>query len=222
MGVTLKAPVVPSSYASIVNPEEDLSVEYIEAPVIDGTKCAKIEQQDVASKIEYWSEAILCGVLGANSPLGVAEGYVRRIWHQYAVDKVVTGRKWMYLVRFGTIIHRDEVLGKGIFYFDRKPFIVKAWNEHLDLYASAIPSLPIWVQFPELDVKYWAVESLSTLGSLLGILLRIDKQTMEKTYLNYARLLLDLPFEGPFPEFVEYINDKGVVTRQQVPFEWYL
>ena len=56
----------------------------------------------------------------------------------------------------------------------------------------------------------------------MGIPLKTDKQTMEKTYLNYARLLIDIPFEGPFLEYVDYINDKGVVTRQQVPFEWYL
>ncbi|KAJ8419678.1 hypothetical protein Cgig2_024571 [Carnegiea gigantea] len=173
-----------SSYASIVN-LEGFSLEYVEAT------------QDVASEIESCGQAIMCCVLGANPSLGVVEGY-----HQYAIDKVVAARKGLYLVRFGTMIDRDEVLKKGIYYFDQNPFIVKAWNEHLDLDISAITSLPIWVQFPELDVN------LSKLRNLLGIPLKTDKQTMEKTYLNYARLLIDIPFEGPFPEYVDYINDK--------------
>ncbi|KAJ8432995.1 hypothetical protein Cgig2_029445 [Carnegiea gigantea] len=76
------------------------------------------------------------------------------------------------------------------------------------------------VQFPKLDVKYWGVESLSKLGSLLGIPLKSDKPTMEKVYLNHARLLIDAPFDGPFPEYVDYITNKGLVTRQRVKYEW--
>ncbi|KAJ8419756.1 hypothetical protein Cgig2_022413 [Carnegiea gigantea] len=81
----------------------------------------------------------------------------------------------VYLVRFKTIHDKEAVLSKGIYYFNQKPFIVKAWNEHLEINTSSINSLPIWVQFPELDVKYWGVDSLSKLGSLLGIPLKIDK-----------------------------------------------
>ena len=45
---------------------------------------------------------------------------------------------------------------------------------------------------------------------------------MEKVYLSYARLLIDTSLEGPFPEFVDFISDKGLVTRQRVKYEWLL
>ncbi|KAJ8439192.1 LOW QUALITY PROTEIN: hypothetical protein Cgig2_003405 [Carnegiea gigantea] len=173
----------------MVNPDEGLSLKFIEVMVVNGTKCAKIEHQDVAAEIEYWSQAVLCSVLGANPPLLTTQ------------DK-------------------EAVLGKGIYYFDQKPFVVKAWNEHLEIDTNDINSRPIWVQFPQLDVKYWGVDSLSKLGSLLGIPLKTDKQTMEKVYLNYVRLLIDIPLEGPFPEFVDFITDKGLATRQRVKYEW--
>jgi len=84
-------------------------------------------------------------VLGANPPLGVIEGYVRRIWSQFVIYKVVAARKGLCLVRFGAMADKDEVLKKGIYYFDHKPFIVKAWSENLDLDTDTIRSLPIWV-----------------------------------------------------------------------------
>ncbi|KAJ8422255.1 LOW QUALITY PROTEIN: hypothetical protein Cgig2_025875 [Carnegiea gigantea] len=194
--VTIEQHTIKSSYTSIVNPEEGLVLKFIEAPVINGTKCAKIEQQDVTSEIDYWSQAVLCCVLGANPPLGVIEGYVRRIWSQFVIDKVIAARKGLYLVRFKAMVDKDEVLKKGISYFDRKPFIV---------------------QFPELDVKYWGADSLSKIGSAIGIPLKIDKQTIDKTFLSYARLLIDIPLEGPFLEYVDYITDKGrrVVNQEK-------
>ena len=106
----------------------------------------------------------------------------------------------MYLVRFGALADKDEVLKKGIYYFGRKPFIVKARNENLDLDTNGIRSLPVWVQFLELNVKYWGTDSLSKIGSVIGIPLKIDKQTMDKTFLSYTRLLIDIPLEGPFME----------------------
>jgi len=31
---------------------------------------------------------------------------------------------------------------------------VKAWNEELSLDISSLQTLPVWVQFPELEIKY--------------------------------------------------------------------
>ena len=36
----------------MVNPDEGLALKFIEAPVINGVKCAKIERCDIAPEIE--------------------------------------------------------------------------------------------------------------------------------------------------------------------------
>ncbi|KAJ8426568.1 hypothetical protein Cgig2_010627 [Carnegiea gigantea] len=86
-----------TTYAAMVNPDEGLALKFVEASVINGTKCAKIEHQDVAAEIEYWNQVVICCVLGANPPLGVINGYVRRIWSRYEIDKVVAAHKGIYL-----------------------------------------------------------------------------------------------------------------------------
>lgn len=73
---------------------------------------------------------------------------------------------------------------RGVYFFDSKPFIVKGWNPEMDLHTEDIKSLPLWIQFPNLDVKYWGVTSLSKIGSLLGIPIKTDRYTRERSMIK--------------------------------------
>ena len=90
----------------------------------------------------------------------------------------------------------------------------------MDLPTECIKSLPIWIQLPDLDIKFWGTGSLSKLESCLGIPLKTDKYTKDRTMLKYARLLIDISLEGPFPEYIEFFDEVGVLIRQQVIYEW--
>jgi len=135
------------------------------------------------------------------------------------IDKVVMVRKGVFLVRFCNLFDKMTVVQGGVYFFDKKSFIVKAWNEDLSLDTNSLQSLPIWVQFLELDIKYWGLQSLSKLGSMLGIPIKTDKFTKEKTALQYARLLVEMKITGPFPLHIDFINDKDEVIRQEVRYE---
>ena len=43
---------------------------------------------------------LFCCVLGAILPFVVIEGFIRRIWKEYIIDRVVLIKKGLYLVRF--------------------------------------------------------------------------------------------------------------------------
>ncbi|KAJ8427211.1 hypothetical protein Cgig2_015423 [Carnegiea gigantea] len=148
------------------------------------------------------------------------KGFINRIWTKFEIDKILLVKKGLFLVRFAQLQDKIAVENKGIYYFDKKPFLVKGWDQEMDLHTESIKSLPLWVQFSDLDIKYWGLESLSKLGSLLGILLKTDMYTKEKSMLRYARLLIEVPMEGPFPEYIEFFNEYGTLIRQQVIFEW--
>ena len=49
------------------------------------------------------------------------------------------------------------VAQKGVHFFDQKPFIVRAWTPEVEINIDAITSLPLWIQLPELDIKYWGI-----------------------------------------------------------------
>ncbi|KAJ8424909.1 hypothetical protein Cgig2_001552 [Carnegiea gigantea] len=212
--------VVKPTYASLVDPNEGTALEFIPAADINGVKCAKVDFEDIEEEVNYWHNAVLCCILGANPPLAVIEGYVKRIWKDYAINKVLLVKKGFYLVRFEDYQDTLQVIQKGFFTFDQKPFIVKPWSPKMNINTESISSLPIWVHFPELDIKYWGLNSLSKIGSMLGVPLKTDKHTKEKIMLRYARLLIEMPLDGKFPEYVEFANEKGVIIRQMVQYEW--
>ena len=103
---------------------------------------------------KYWRNAVLCSVLKANRPYEVIEAFIKRIWKDYSIDKVAVIKKGFYLVRFQGYHDAMQVVQQGVYQFDHKPFIVKAWTPELEINSEAISTLPRWVQFPELDTKY--------------------------------------------------------------------
>jgi len=98
--------------------------------------------------------------------------------------------------------------------------LVKGWNPFMDLQTESIRSLPVWVQLHALDIKNWGTDSLSKIGSILGIPLKTDKFTKDRQVIRYARLLVEMQIDGPFPEYIEFFNEDGILIRQQVTYEW--
>ena len=90
----------------------------------------------------------------------------------------------------------------------------------MDLHTESIESFPIWVKFPYLNIKYWGLVSLSKIESILGILIKTNKFTKEKEMLKFTRLLIKMSLEGPFLEWIEFINDNDILIRQEVSYEW--
>ena len=211
--------IVFPSYASMVDPNEGTMLEFISATDMNGTKCAKLVEENVEGEIDYWQNAVICCVLGANPLYEVIDGLVRRNWTGLAIDKVLLIEKGLYLVRFLDKGDAVRVAQKGVYHFDQKPFIVKAWTLEMEINVDSITSLPIWIQLPELDIKYWGMQSLSKLGSVIGIPLKTDRYTKDKSMLKYARLLVEMPLEGHFPDYIDFANEKNVIIRQKIVYE---
>ena len=208
------------SFAQLVDPNEGTELNFIPTQVINGTKCTQLEKSDVNDEIQYWQSAVLYTVLGANPPFEVMKGYFNRIWAAYAIDRILYVRKGVFLVRFANLQDKIAVEKRGFYFFDSKPMLVKGWNPHMDLQSETIRSLPLWVQLPALDIKYWGTQSLSKIGSLLGNPIKTDKHTRDKQVIRYARLLIEMPIEGPFPEYIEFFNEDSILVRQPVTYEW--
>lgn len=124
------------------------------------------------------------------------------------------------MVRFENIQDKLTVEKRGIHYFDAKPVVVKGWNPQMHFQTENIKSLPIWVRLPELDIKFWGNESLSKIGSILEIPCKIDRYTKDKMMIKYARMLIEMPLDGQFPDYIKFSNEEEVLIRQQVHYEW--
>ncbi|KAJ8439959.1 hypothetical protein Cgig2_013586 [Carnegiea gigantea] len=90
----------------------------------------------------------------------------------------------------------------------RKGFYIVRFHEIVDTDS---------VQLPELNIKYRGIDSLRKIGSLVGLPIKTDKKTRERSMLSYARLLVEMDLKGAFPKNVDFVNKKGLVR-----YEWKL
>lgn len=70
----------------------------IDIPVVGLNECVlnnmvKIELEDIQSMIDFWSLSVVCYVIGADPPVHVMDGFVRRIWKNKGIDRVAMIKK---------------------------------------------------------------------------------------------------------------------------------
>lgn len=117
-------------------------------------------------------------------------------------------RRGVFLVRFQNLQDKNQVLKRGVYHFDSRSFLVKGWNPNMDLCTEKIESLAIWIQLPDLDLKYWGPSSLSKICNTLGIPLKTDKFTKDKAMIRFARVMVDMKLEGLFQNTLNSLMNK--------------
>ena len=184
------------------------------------TPIVQIEFDDIKDEIAYWESAVICYMIGANPPQNVMEGYVRRIWGKYGVDKVSQVGRGIYMVRFTTMENCSKVLQGGYQFFDSKPLVVKPWSADVNFSKDPVKKLPIWIQLHGLDVKYWGEKSLGKIVSQLGSLIKVDQATKNRDKLMFARVMIEVQIDQEFPNVIHFRNEIGIMVSQQVNYDW--
>ncbi|XP_070038280.1 uncharacterized protein [Nicotiana tomentosiformis] len=182
--------------------------EEVEASVEMATKSSIWDNFDITKvsnagfKLDFIEpeKHVVCYVLGAHPPFTVLNGYIQRQWAKYGINKVVMLKNGIVLVRFDTELGKNEVIQGGIYHFDNKTFIVKAWSPDMKFIREELCTVPIWVKLPGLDFKYWSPKGLSKIGNLIGKPLMVDQNTEKKMGLNFAILLIEVDIDTNLPE----------------------
>ncbi|XP_074293329.1 uncharacterized protein LOC141620324 [Silene latifolia] len=174
---------------------------------------------DVKEELQYWQNSVYCFILGANPSWDIVEGFVRRIWANYPIDKVSFLPNGIFLVRFTTAASKVAILKQGHFLFDNKPLIVRDWNEQVELTKENVKNVPVWVKLYNLPLKFWG-KCLLRIADLVGKYIKSDPATADKTRLGFARVLLEVPFGKNRPLYVKFLDEEGNVVKVNVECEW--
>uniref|UniRef100_A0A803Q6Q9 Reverse transcriptase domain-containing protein n=1 Tax=Cannabis sativa TaxID=3483 RepID=A0A803Q6Q9_CANSA len=98
----------------------------------DGIKIAQVDLEEVQEEEKNWNIAVICKVLGANPPVLIFVGFIKRVWGHLGVVQVSKLSIGMIMVRFNDEATRDQVVEAGIVQFDRKSVIVRPWSADLN------------------------------------------------------------------------------------------
>ncbi|XP_074314433.1 uncharacterized protein LOC141649648 [Silene latifolia] len=179
----------------------------------------KLDIEDVQSEIDYWTNAIFCYVLGANPPGYVLGGFLRRVWKFHDIDTVSTLANGICVVRFKDDASKQTVLRSGPVFFYNKPLVVKDWTPDVKMVKTDMEVVPIWIRFYGLDLKFWGL-ALNKIASLVGKPVRLDTATHTKSFLGYARIMVEVSMGQDFPDVIEFLDEMDVCHRQIVHYEW--
>lgn len=56
--------------------------------------------------------------------------------------------------------------------------------------------------------------------SLVGKPIKSDQATTLKDRITYARYMVEVDINGKFPDEIEFVNEMGVLVKQEIQFEW--
>jgi len=75
----------------------------------------------------------------------------------------------------------------------------------------------IWAKLPNLPLEIWSSETLSEIGNSIGKFIYVDPWCRGERDKRIAWILIEKPFKGTYPEFVD-INWDGMQIRQRIDF----
>ncbi|XP_048496435.1 uncharacterized protein LOC125495687 [Beta vulgaris subsp. vulgaris] len=179
----------------------------------------RITEEDIKPEVEYWKSALIFYILGVKPPFRIIDGFIRRMWGKYGVDKVAMLENGVFVVRFHSEDNKTRAVEAVPILFDRKPVIMKHWAPDVDLRKEDVKVVPTWIRMPNLALKYWGQTTLYKLASKIGKPIKSDRATAQKDILEYARVLVEVRLDQEFPKEVAYMNEKGIVVMQQIQYE---
>ncbi|XP_062093789.1 uncharacterized protein LOC133799813 [Humulus lupulus] len=197
----------------------DEKLEYAKPLVKDDKRIALIDEDEVRSQSANWNSAVICMVLGANPPMAVFEGFIKRVWGHLEIAQIARMAMGLIMVKFNDEATRSHVLENDCLHFDRKPVIVRPWTTDLNA-VRLIRSVPLWIRLHDLGLQYWARKCLSALVSTIGKLIMVDKFTQERTKVQFARILVEVELSDNPRRIIHYMNEQGQLVKQGVEYEW--
>ncbi|KAL2944091.1 LINE-1 retrotransposable element ORF2 protein [Bienertia sinuspersici] len=182
-------------------------------------ECVKIEIEDIQHEIDYWTSSLYAYVLGANPPTSVMEGFIRRVWKEHGVDKVINVKKGLFLIHFKTMDQCNKAKEGEKIFFDSKPVLIKAWSPETDMDLENIMTIPIWVHV-HAHYKYWSHKSLEKLTKGIGRFVKVDHTTANRDRLAFARCMVEVKMDQDFPHQVCFLDEHNQKKSIPITYEW--
>ncbi|XP_010678307.1 uncharacterized protein LOC104893876 [Beta vulgaris subsp. vulgaris] len=115
---------------------------------------------------------------------------------------------------------RNAILCAGPNPLNNRHIIVKAWTTKFNFHEEIMRLVPLWVRFPNLPLNCWGPETVSSIGSIIGVSLFVDECTTRLMRVSYARLLVEFDVTKLVPRTIHIKDYNGNIIEQKVQYDW--
>ncbi|XP_074319673.1 uncharacterized protein LOC141656618 [Silene latifolia] len=185
----------------------------------DVSDLLQFTHEDLKTEVDFWTNSVICYILGANPPWDIVKNYVYRIWDQFGIDRVSFLDNGVFIVQFIKSGGKEALLKFGYYMFDNKPVVIKPWVKDMELVKERVVVVPVWVKLYGIPLKFWGT-CLPKIANLVGKYVKMDMDTQDKIRLSFARVMVEKPMDQQLPEKVKFLDESGHVVFVNVEYEW--
>ncbi|XP_058764837.1 uncharacterized protein LOC131638301 [Vicia villosa] len=172
----------------------DIERVFVAPNIIDGGIEIEIEDEDIASEVKYWENALILYAMGEDLSMHMVKNFMEKAWN------------FIKLPELG-VLHNI-------------PLMLKEWKPDFNLKRDMLHTIPLWVKLPRLPLHLWGARSLSKIGSALGVPLVTNECTARKLRVSYARILVEVDITKELFKEITIKDCEGRKLQQPVEYEW--
>lgn len=169
-----------------------------------------------ASKI--WKFTLIGCVVGTEVNWVNMEKFVRAKWKGIQSPTIVK-RNGTFLFQFYTQEDMNKVYEASTFFIFDHPLLLKKYEPGMRISRDIFDLSVVWIRLPGLKLELWQPNLISKLVSAIGNPLMADQATIQKSRLEYARILVQLHEPENLKETITYGTPDGE-QLQIVEYEW--
>lgn len=149
-------------------------------------------------------------------PCFVVQTIIKKIWKKYGIYEVLANDQGFFFFKFAQDGAHRAVIEAGPWHIAGKLLILKPWPPNGT--KERLSTIPIWVQFSNVPLKFWTAEGLSYIASALGKPLCVDALTVKGKKISFARICVKINVDSPLLDTVEVEYANGDSTIINVMF----
>lgn len=197
-----------------------MTLGFVPPCVHEGKTRAKLKPDEIEKGGQKWSSAMILYVIGMKPTFTAITRYIEQTWTTVSKPDTFLHDEGYFIIKFQSKEELHEVLYSGPHMIYGRPMIVKAWAPNFNFNDEILRTIPLWVRLPNLPLNCWSSDSLSRLGSVVGVPVCADEYTTNQSRISYARLLIEVDITKELIRTIPIENEEGKLIEQQVFYEW--
>lgn len=181
---------------------------------------AQLQALELEKGASKWKFAMVFYVIGQTPTITAVSRYVSQTWNHVSKPSIYLHEDGYFVINFVSAEDRDSVIQSGPHLYFGKPIILKTWTPQFHFHNEVLRIIPIWIKLPNLPLNCWTSDSLSRIGSLLGVPICADECTTRQPRISFARLLIEMDVTKELPKSIAIQDPTGTIITQEVVYDW--
>lgn len=197
-----------------------MGLSFVAPTIIEGTPTTCLEKVEIEKLNVKWENVLFVYIVGQPPTMNAMNALIKSKWGVSADSTVHRHDHGYFVVNLVNRGDKDSILYSGPHLFYGKTMIIQQWTSSFDFHKEVQKVIPILVMLPNLPLNCWSENSLSRIGSLLGVPIYADDCTTKILRVSFARFLVEMDVSKVVPKEIQIEDPNGRKFTQKVVIDW--